>query len=80
VIQVVLYTKRDCPLCDEMKAVVTRVRAEVSFALEVVDIEGDPTLCAAYGLDVPVLVIDGRKAFKHRVEARALKRRLAAAL
>ena len=78
--QVVLYTKRDCPLCDEMKAVVTRVRAEVTFALEVVDIEGDAALVAAYGLDVPVLVIDGRKAFKHRVEARALRRRLAVAL
>ena len=78
--QVVLYTKRDCPLCDEMKAVVTRVRAEVTFALEIVDIEGDPALVAAYGLDVPVLVIDGRKAFKHRVEARALRRRLAVTL
>jgi len=80
VIEVVLYTKADCSLCDEMKAVVARVRAEVPFALAVVDIESDPALGAAYGLDIPVLVIDGRKAFKHRVDARALKRRLAALL
>jgi glutaredoxin len=80
VIEVVLYTKADCSLCDEMKAVVAQVRAEVPFALTIVDIESDPALRAAYGFDIPVLVIDGRKAFKYRVDARALKRRLAAAL
>ena len=78
--RVVLYGKADCPLCDEMKAVVTRVRDEIPFTLEVVDIAGDPALLAAYGVEIPVLVIDGRKAFKHRVEERALRRRLAAAL
>jgi glutaredoxin len=78
VIQVVLYGKPDCHLCDEMKEVVSRVREEVPFALEIVDIERDPALVAAYGHDIPVLFIDGRKAFKHRLDARALKRRLAA--
>jgi hypothetical protein len=73
---VVLYGKADCPLCDEMKAVVAAVRRSIPFALEIVDIAGDPALTAAYGLDIPVLVIDGRRAFKHRVDAAALRRRL----
>ena len=75
--RVVLYGRRECELCDEMKAVVEEVRSTIPFALEIVDVSGDAALEAAYGLDVPVLTIDGRKAFKHRVAAAALRRRLA---
>ena len=74
---VVLYGKADCPLCDEMKDVIEQVRREIPCTVEVVDIERDAALTAAYGVDVPVLFIDGRKAFKHRVDAAALRRRLA---
>jgi hypothetical protein len=74
---VVLYGKADCELCDEMKAVVEDVRREVPFTLEIIDIECDPELRRLYALDIPVLLIDGRKAFKHRLAAAALRRRLA---
>jgi hypothetical protein len=73
---VVLYGKPECCLCDEMKAVVEEVRREVPFTLAIVDITTDPALVAAYGVDIPVLTIDGRKAFKHRLEAASLRRRL----
>jgi hypothetical protein len=76
--RVVLYGKPDCHLCDEMKAVVDEVGREVAFALEVVDVNGDPALLERYGHEVPVLTIDGRKAFKVRVDAHALRRRLRA--
>ncbi|MBI3768797.1 MAG: glutaredoxin family protein [Deltaproteobacteria bacterium] len=59
-----------------MKAVVDEVRREVPFTFDVVDVSCDPALDAAYGLEIPVLVIDGRKAFKHRVDTTALRRRL----
>ena len=74
---IVLYGKADCELCDEMKAVVDEVRRDTPFTLETVDITHDPALLAAYGNDIPVLIVDGRKAFKHRVDAAALRRRLA---
>jgi glutaredoxin len=74
---VVLYGKADCPLCDEMKAVAEQVRHDTPFTLETVDIAGDAALEAKYGLEIPVLMIDGRKAFKVRVDAAALRRRLA---
>jgi len=77
VTHVVLYGKPECCLCDEMKIVVDEVRREVPFTLDIVDISGDAALEAAYGTEVPVLVIDGRKAFKYRVDATALRRRLA---
>jgi glutaredoxin len=75
---VVLYGKADCPLCDEMKAVVERVRREVPFELEVVDIGREPDLVRRYGRDIPVLAIDGREVFRHRVDASDLRRRLRA--
>ncbi len=73
----VLYGKADCELCDEMKAVVDEVGRTVGLTLTVVDISGDAALSAAYGLDIPVLMIDGQVVFKHRVAAAALRRRLA---
>ena len=74
----VLYSKSDCSLCDEMKRVIEDVRGDCVCTLEVVDIETDPALMERYGYEIPVLLIDGRKAFKYRTDARALRRRLRA--
>lgn len=74
--RLVLYGKADCHLCEEMKAVVAEVQAEIPFTLETIDIDSDARLRAAYGAEIPVLEIDGRKAFKYRVDAVALRRRL----
>ncbi len=63
-----LYGKPDCELCEEMKAVVDEVRRTTPCTLEIVDVSADPDLSAVYGLDIPVLTIDGRKAFKHRID------------
>ena len=69
-----LYSKPGCHLCDEMKHVIDLVAARVPLSLEVVDISTDADLMTRYGLDIPVLLIDGRKAAKHRVTAGELER------
>ncbi|HYE90577.1 MAG TPA: glutaredoxin family protein [Terriglobales bacterium] len=73
-----LYSKPGCHLCDEMKHVVDLVSARVPLALQVVDISTDPALEARYGLEIPVLLVDGRKAAKYRVTADDLERTLKA--
>jgi len=66
-----------------MKAVVQRVvRAEAApIEVEEIDISTSPDLETRYGLEIPVLLVDGRKAAKYRVTeeqlARLLKTRLA---
>ena len=63
-----LYSKPACHLCDEMKATLKRVlsgRAEIS--VEEIDISNDAELLDRYGLEIPVLMIDGRKVAKYRV-------------
>lgn len=72
-----LYGRADCHLCHEMLAVVEVVGREMGVAVEEIDVDTDPSLVAAYGHEVPVLCVDGRKAFKYRLTAEALRARLA---
>ncbi len=71
-----LYSRPGCHLCEDMKAVVEPVTHELGWAIEEVDISGDPALEAEFGMEIPVLFVNGRKAFKYRVDTRELRRRL----
>jgi Glutaredoxin-like domain (DUF836) len=60
--------------------VLDAVRAEQPFELEEVDIAGDPELEARYREWLPVVEIDGERAFTYFVHPDALRRRLAQTL
>jgi glutaredoxin len=75
--EVTLYTRRGCHLCDDAKAALERVRHDHPFDLAIVDVDSDPALAARYGLEVPVILVDGRKHAKYRLDERAFVRRLA---
>jgi Glutaredoxin-like domain (DUF836) len=77
VISIVLYSRPGCHLCDEMKAVVNRVARHTPIVLSEVDITGDPELEARYGIEIPVLMLEGKKVAKYRVTEEALRRMLA---
>jgi len=74
--QLLLYTRKDCCLCEEMKSSLMRVAGRVPFTLEEIDVDTSHVLQEKYGNDVPVLFINGRKAFKHRLTARELEKSL----
>jgi hypothetical protein len=80
VIALTIYSRRGCHLCDDMKAIVERVAREsgAEVAVEVIDISGDPDLEARYRLEIPVLMIDGKKAAKYRVTEAELARMIEA--
>ena len=71
-----LYTRKDCCLCDEMKAAIRDVAGKIPLHVEEIDVDSAPELARRYGNEVPVLLINGRKAFKYRVTAGELERRL----
>lgn len=71
-----LYSRPGCHLCDEMKSVIDAVRPRLPFTLDVVDISRDEELTERYGLEIPVLTIDGRKAAKYRLTGRELEEKL----
>jgi glutaredoxin len=74
--RVVLYTRVGCHLCDDMKRVVEAVAASVAIDFREVDIDTKPDLRRLYDWEVPVLEIDGRKAFKYRVAECDLRKRI----
>lgn len=76
-----MYSRKGCHLCDIVKETLTQVkvqvRGEAEFEWREVDIDGDPALRQKYNDEVPVVFIDGRKAFKYHMDARQFLRALA---
>jgi Glutaredoxin-like domain (DUF836) len=57
--------------------VLESVRAEVPFELQEIDIAGDPGLEAEYRDWLPVVEIEGDRAFVYYVDAEAFRRKVA---
>ncbi|RME43697.1 MAG: hypothetical protein D6795_19050 [Deltaproteobacteria bacterium] len=79
-IEVELLSRPGCTLCREAKEVLTRVRRRYPFTMIERNIDEDPDLLRRYGEEIPVVLIEGRKAFKFRVSETALRRRLEAVI
>jgi thiol-disulfide isomerase/thioredoxin len=77
-IALTLYSRPGCHLCDEMKEIVYPIARELGGTVAEVDISTDPELEARYGTEIPVLLVNGRKAFKYRLTERELRKRLGA--
>ncbi|MDP3937679.1 MAG: glutaredoxin family protein [Deltaproteobacteria bacterium] len=75
-IRVEVYGKRDCCLCDDVKAALLKVRRDTPFDLREIDIESTPDLYANYAERIPLVLVNGRIAFKFRVDEATLRRRL----
>jgi len=71
-----LYTRKDCCLCEQMKTVIRQVGATTAVELTEVDVDSSAELQQKFGDQVPLLLINGRKAFKYRATTAALARRL----
>lgn len=71
--EVVVYSRQGCHLCDVVKQTLRQAQND-DFAWREVDIDGDADLRQRYNEEVPVVFIDGRKAFKfHMDEAQFLR-------
>jgi glutaredoxin len=70
-VRLTIYSKPGCHLCDDMKSLVHRVISTHANAhtitLDEIDISTDPALLDRYGLEIPVLMIGGKKVAKYRV-------------
>jgi glutaredoxin len=73
---VTVFGRPGCHLCDEALATLRRMRAELGFALEEVDIERDDELHARYLERIPVIALDGEEVAEFFVDEPALRRRL----
>jgi glutaredoxin len=69
-----ILSKPDCHLCDEAKETIQRVTKRLPIEMEVINIEKDPDLFNQYRYDIPVIFLDERKIFKHRVDEQKLRK------
>ncbi len=75
-LDVTLYSRPGCHLCEAAKAAIDPLLAEFGATLREVNIDGDAVLTERYGWDIPVLFVGTRKAAKHRINVRQLRRQL----
>ena len=75
-LDVTLYTRPGCHLCDEAKAQIAPLLRDAGARLREVNIDADPVLRARYDFDVPVIFLGTRKVAKHRVDLKQFRRQL----
>lgn len=74
--RVLLLGRPGCHLCDEARAVIERVAADVGVSWEEQSVDDDIDLLARYADQVPVTFVDGRQLDFWRVDETRLRRAL----
>lgn len=72
----VVYSRADCPLCEEFIAALSEQLAPHELRIEVRDVDADPVSRRRYGLKVPVLTVDGSAICHGELDAAAVARML----
>ena len=75
--RVTLFHAAGCHLCDSAREALLRLRERAAFELEEIDITGVPELEAAYRERLPVIEIEGERAFVYYVQPEPFLRKLA---
>ena len=75
-IEVTLYTRKGCHLCEAAKSQMAPLLREFGARLREVDIDADESLRALYDVDVPVIFLGERKVAKHRLDLAQFRRQL----
>jgi len=75
--EVVVYSRRGCQLCEIVKESLSKLQRRGGFHWREVDVDTDDELRRRFTDEVPVVFIDGRKAFKYRMDEQEFLRKLA---
>ncbi|MCW2605546.1 MAG: putative redoxin [Frankiales bacterium] len=73
---VALVTREGCTLCAAAEPVVRRAAVDAGLVLQVLDVDADPELRAAYTDKVPVVLLDGVEHAYWQVDEKTLRRAL----
>lgn len=77
--QVTVYVKAGCSLCDDALELLHQAQGTYPLEVTLRDIASDLTLFQRYRYRVPVVCLEGEEALELRFSARALEAKLAAA-
>jgi len=76
ILRVIIYSRPGCHLCEEAKKVIEASGYREEYTLEEINIESDPGLLRQYRYDIPVITINGKEAFRHRLTADEFRQKL----
>ena len=66
--RVTLYSRPGCHLCEVVKEQLETIRREMDFHIEERNIDDEASLRERYNDDIPVVALNGRDVFKHRID------------
>ena len=69
-----LFGKPDCHLCEDAKRLLRALQTTYAFTLREINIAEHAALSIQYGEEIPVVFINGRKAFKYRIDVKQFRR------
>ena len=74
--EVVVYSRKGCHLCEIVKESLIKLHKQGGFTWREIDIDSDAEIRLLYNDEVPVVFINGRKAFKYHMDEREFLRKL----
>ena len=73
---VVVYSRKGCHLCEVVKESLSKLSRQGGFTWQEIDVDANHELRRQFNDEVPVVFIDGRKAFKYRMDEQEFLRKL----
>lgn len=73
VVPVTLYTRRNCPLCEDAERVVEAFAARFPLRMELRDVDSRNDWRQSLGMQVPALFLDEQKLFTYRIDEPAFE-------
>ena len=74
---VVVYSRKGCHLCEVVKESLAKLSRRGGFTWREIDVDTDLELRRRFNDEVPVVFIDGRKAFKYHMNEQEFLRKIA---
>lgn len=76
--EVIVYSRKGCHLCEIVKESLVKLQKRGGYNWHEIDVDSDANIRRLYTDEVPVVFIDGRKAFKYRLDEKEFLRKLSA--
>ena len=75
--EVIVYSRKGCHLCEIVKESIVKLHKRGGFTWREIDVVSDAEIRRLYTDEVPVVFINGRKAFKYRMDEQEFLKKLA---
>jgi len=77
-VNVTLYSKKGCGLCEKAEQTIRRIQQEIDLDLKIVDIEGDAGAYGHYKDRIPVVEVEGKEVAAAPIDEARLRAALTA--